>query len=304
MWLDGNLALPCKPVKKDDGGVLHQPVRKAPTIYEPSITPRPFANITRLAKVIYKMDPSPTDLFRVPVMKRHLIASLFFLVGGATLGIGCTSGPPDVPETPEAEFTPLFNGNDLDGWEVVGGEAAYRVQDDSIIGVCKKTKKNTFLRTQKTYRDFEFRAQFKWDTPGNSGIQFRSHQYPSTDEDNPSRVYGYQFELDSSARAWSGGLYEEGRRGWIVDLGKPEDSEDNNVERRNAVKLDDWNEIVIQCKANRIRTWLNGVSIVDHIDADGEFPLLEGFFALQVHAGGSGQFQWRNLRIKEFEPEE
>jgi hypothetical protein len=225
------------------------------------------------------------------------------IVGLSLVALGCAS-PPDVPDTPEAEFIPLFNGENLDGWEVVGGDAAFSVEGGDIVGVCKNTKQNTFLRTTKTYRDFEFRCQFKWDTPGNSGIQYRSHRYPDSDPDNPGRVYGYQFELDSSPRAWSGGLYEEGRRRWIVDLGSPDDEEDDNAERRAAVDLDGWNEIVIECKGNRIRTWLNGVSIVDHIDEDGEYPLLEGFFALQVHAGGTGRFRWRDPRIKELVVEE
>lgn len=223
---------------------------------------------------------------------------LSMLMAAAVLSVGCVTDTPDLPTTAEQEFKPLFNGKDLDGWEVVGGDAAFSVVDGEIVGVCKNTTKNTFLRTKKRYDDFEFRCQFKWDTPGNSGIQYRSHQRPSSDEREPGRVYGYQFELDSSARAWSGGLYEEGRRGWIINL---EGDDEQNTQKRAAVKLDDWNDVVIECKGNRIRTWLNGVNIVNYKDEDPGWALTEGFFALQVHSGGSGQFRWRNLRIKELE---
>ena len=61
------------------------------------------------------------------------------------------------------------------------------------------------------------------DVPGNSGIQFRSHQKPEDDPKNPSRVFGYQMEVDPSDRKWSGGIYDEARRGWLFDLkDKPE----------------------------------------------------------------------------------
>lgn len=227
---------------------------------------------------------------------RSLCVMLLLIVG--LIG-GCASDNPPVPTTPEAEFTPLFDGTTLDGWKVVGGDGTFKIDNGEIVGICDNTRRNTFLRTQKTYEDFEFRCQFKWDTHGNSGIQYRSHQRPSTDADAPGQVYGYQFELDPSERAWSGGLYEEGRRGWIVDL----ESEDKAF-KRDAIRLDGWNDIVIECRGNRIRTWLNGISIVSHRDTDGEFPLLEGFFGLQVHNGKSAQMRWRNLRIKEYPVEE
>ena len=225
-------------------------------------------------------------------------ASVTLLCGVLLLATGCATDNPPVPQTAETDFTPLFDGVSLDGWEVVGGDAAFRVEDGAIVGVCEDTKKNTFLRTRKTYRDFEFRCRFKWDRPGNSGIQYRSHRKPMSDPREPGRVYGYQFELDSSARAWSGGLYEEGRRGWIVNLEGEE-----KAFKREAVILDGWNDVVIECRGNRIRTWLNGVSIVNHTD-DPAWGLDDGFFALQVHAGGNGQFRWRDLRMKKLEADD
>lgn len=223
---------------------------------------------------------------------RHAAILMFAL---AWVAAGCASDNPPVPATPESDFVPLFDGQTLDGWERVGGEATYKAEDGAIVGTCDNTERNTFLRTVKTYRDFEFRCQFKWDVQSNSGIQYRSHQRPSTERRYAGQVYGYQFELDPSDRAWSGGLYEEGRRGWIVNL-----EGDDKAAKRAAINLDGWNDIVIECRGNRIRTWLNGVSIVNHRDTDGDFPLTEGFFALQVHSGSKGVMRWRNLRIKEY----
>lgn len=210
--------------------------------------------------------------------------------------LGCVlDGNPEA-EAPAAEFTPLFDGKTLDGWRSVGGDAEYLVQDKTIIGICDKTARNTFLRTEKTYSDFEFRCQFRWDHVSNSGIQYRSHQKVAKDGKETGRVYGYQFELDPSKRAWSGGLYEEGRRGWLANL-----EGEKNKAKRAAIKLDDWNDVVIRCEGNRIQTWLNGVAIVDHTDNDKDKALTEGFIALQVHSGNKGIMKWRDLKIKELD---
>lgn len=192
-------------------------------------------------------------------------------------------------------FAPLFDGKSLDGWVKVGGNAEYRVENGEIVGIGENSRPNTFLRTEKTYTDFEFRCQFKWDRPNNSGIQFRSRQKPDRQGQPNGQVFGYQFELDASKRAWSGGLFEEGRRGWLYNL-----KADDKAEKRQAIKLEGWNDIVIRCEGNRVRTWLNGVAITDYTD-EHEQALTDGFFALQVHAGGKGTMRWRNLRIKELD---
>ena len=139
--------------------------------------------------------------------------------------------------------------------------------------------------------DFELRCPFHSTPHGNSGIQYRSHQQANEEGEAVGRVYGYQYELDPSPRAWTGGLYEEGRRGWLQNL-----EGDDNTHKREAVKLEGWNDIVIRVEGNHIQTWLNGVQITDYTDEADE-ALTEGFIALQVHSGRQGGPQWRNLRL-------
>jgi 3-keto-disaccharide hydrolase len=182
----------------------------------------------------------------------------------------------------EQGFMPLWNGKDLSGWQKVGGGATYRVEGDSIVGEVGPGA-NTFLRTEKTYGDFILKLEAKLDVPGNSGIQIRSHQ-----QNGNGRVFGYQCEIDPSARAWTGGIYDEGRRGWLYPL-----SEDEKA--RKAFKAADWNEFVIQAIGPTIKTWVNGVPCADLID-----PMdMEGFIALQVHSGKQGRIRWRNIRLKD-----
>jgi len=183
----------------------------------------------------------------------------------------------------EEGFVPLFDGKTLDGWEKHGGPAVYSVEDGTILGEVRPGRGNTFLCTKKEYADFILELEVKLDVPGNSGIQFRSHIREKGD-----RVFGYQCEIDPSKRAWSGGIYDEARRGWLYSLKDKEDA-------RKAFKVDDWNKYVIKAVGNSLKTWVNDVPCADLTDdADAS-----GIIALQVHAGGQGKIRWRNIRIKE-----
>lgn len=140
---------------------------------------------------------------------------------------------------------------------------------------------NTFLLTEAAFADFELTLEVRLDLPGNSGIQFRSHQRPD------GVVYGYQCEIDPSPRAWSGGIYDEGRRGWLATLdGKPD--------AQAAFCVNGWNQYVIRAEGSRLQTWVNGVPCADVIDGADE----EGFIALQVHSGDRGRIRWRDIRIR------
>ncbi|MBN2216282.1 MAG: DUF1080 domain-containing protein, partial [Pirellulales bacterium] len=184
----------------------------------------------------------------------------------------------------EEGFVALFDGKTLDGWIKRGGGATYAVEDGTIVGRVGPGG-NTFLCTPKQYADFVLKLDLKLDVPFNSGIQFRSHARKN------GRVFGYQCEVDPSARAWSGGIFDEARRGWLAPM-------DKNEAARKAFRLDDWNEYVIRAVGPRIQTWVNGVPCADLTDAKDA----KGFIALQVHAARKGQIRWRNIRIKELNP--
>jgi len=198
-------------------------------------------------------------------------------------------------------WTSLFNGKDLDGWIQRGGKAKYRVEDGQIVGAAVPGSDNSFLCTKRDYADFILELDFKVDAKINSGVQIRSHSY-----DEPKvytlngkiykipagRVFGYQIEIDPSDRAWSGGFYEEGRRGWLQDLTK-------NDAARKAFKKLDWNHFKIECKGDSFKTWINGVPAADARDAVDA----SGFIALQVHGAPKDvkgqEVRFRNLKLKE-----
>ena len=208
-------------------------------------------------------------------MKLTIRASLFLLA--ACAAPESASPGPAAPRALE-----LFNGRDLSGWRQIG-DARWEVENGELVGSIGGGSQS-FLATEAEFSDFMLELELKNELPGNSGLQVRSHQ------NDKGKVFGYQIEIDPSERAWSGGLYDEGRRGWLFDL-------KDAPEARAAFRNGDWNHYRIELRGNRIRTWVNGGPTVDTTDeADAS-----GFIALQVHSGNNTRMRFRNLRLTKFE---
>lgn len=198
------------------------------------------------------------------------------------------------------DFNPIFNGTNLDGWIKRGGKATYVVENAVIVGTCSvKNGGNTFLCTEKEYGDFLLELEIKADKGLNSGVQIRSHCFEAEttyDFGNKlikipaNRVHGYQVEVDHNVnRRWSGGIYEEARRGWLFPLV-------TNSPASKAFKLGEWNKFRVECRGASIKTWVNDVAAADLVDAE----MLKGFIGLQVHSADKPEYQvrFRNIRIK------
>lgn len=214
-------------------------------------------------------------------------AALLFL----TQMSAATDRAADAAETEDTAirqgFVPLFDGQSLNGWVQRGGSAKYHVEGNTIVGTTVPNTPNSFLCTKETFADFELELEFRIDEGLNSGVQIRSHSLPDYKE---GRVHGYQVEIDPSERAWTGGIYDEGRRGWLYDL-------KDNTAAQQAFKHGEWNHLRIVAKGESIKTWLNGVPAADLIDGQTR----SGFIALQVHSTQSStplHVRWRRIQIK------
>jgi len=193
----------------------------------------------------------------------------------------------------EKGWTSLFDGKSLNGWKKVAGNADYKIDNGAILGTTVINSPNTFLITEKQYGDFVLELEVKInDTTANSGIQFRSNYDPNGHE-GKGKVFGYQYELDPSARRWTAGVYDEGRRDWLYPLML-------NPTAQKAFKLGVFNKVRIECIGHAIKTWINDIPaayLIDTADA-------KGVIALQVHSiGKNEQFAgekiwWKNIRIK------
>lgn len=196
------------------------------------------------------------------------------------------------PVVQDGEWRSLFNGSDLSGWTAVAGDAKFKIEDGVIVGYAKANTPNTFLITEEQFGDFILELDLKIeDLPSNSGIMARG-QYDPNARDGKGLVFGYQIEADPTPRAWSGGIYDEARRGWLYPL-------DLNPAAKSAFKMGEWNSYRIEAIGSEIKTWVNGQEIaylVDDMDAT-------GFIGLQVHSisdpkDEGNKTYFRNIRIQ------
>lgn len=187
------------------------------------------------------------------------------------------------------KWVSLFDGKTFKGWNQKNGQAKYTIEKGEIVGSTVANTPNSFMCTDQEYGDFILELDLKVDNSMNSGIQIRS--LSKSDYQN-GRVHGYQIEIDPSDRAWSGGIYDEARRGWLYNL-------NFNPEGKKAFRKDEWNHYRIEAIGNVIRTWINGIATAHVIDD----MTPKGFIALQVHAIGKDakegtQIRWKNIKIQ------
>jgi hypothetical protein len=173
---------------------------------------------------------------------------------------------------------PLFDGQTLAGWSNPYSWGKARVEDGEIRLTADK---KFFLVTNREFGDFEFEGEVKVpEGPANSGFMFRCHV-------EPDKVHGYQAEVDPSERQWAGGLYDEGRRGWLHPL-------KDDPKARAAFDRAAWNRFRIRCVGDHIQIFVNGVPTTDYRDAMDLF----GPIGLQHHGEKGQTYRFRNLRIQ------
>ncbi len=213
------------------------------------------------------------------------------------------------------EMKSLFNGKDLTGWD--GDPRLWSVKDGVIHGETTAENAaagNTFLIWKEgKVKDFELRLSFRCNATNNSGIQYRSKHITDDKVRNKWVVRGYQHELRNEVNFpnTSSFIYDEGgKRGRICLVGEKAswEKDGKKVESTSLIdqegfkklfKLDDWNDVVIVAKGNRIQHYLNDHIILDFTDNAPDLALTEGIVAVQLHAGKPMWVEFKNIRLKD-----
>ncbi len=210
-------------------------------------------------------------------MKRHACILLLAAAAAALL----PAQLPKATRPPGEDWIQLFNGKDLSGWNAVGKEE-WTVADGVLIGRAV-TKEYGYLETAKDYRNFMLSLKFKCIGTGNSGVYFHTRFKPGTADVSQ----GAQFEIDCTIGRHTGGVYGFGRA-WIVWPAP---------ENETVVRQNEWNEMLVIVNGNRYFSRLNGVPMVDFTDP--RAPFLTGTIALQLHSGGEGHMQFKDIWVRE-----
>jgi hypothetical protein len=211
-------------------------------------------------------------------MKRVLLWSGLFAALGV-LGVGALAQ--SKPKLPGEDWVSLFNGSDLAGWTKIGNES-WTVENGLIHGK-GLTKDYGYLQTEKPYKDFQLTLRFKCVGDGNSGVFFHTAFKTGTAE----ITQGLQFEIDCTMMHHTAGIYGDGRQ-WIVWP---------SPENEGVVRMGEWNDYLLEVVGNHYRSRLNGVQMVDFTDPKPKS--FDGPLALQLHAGGRGNMEFKDIWVRD-----
>lgn len=182
-----------------------------------------------------------------------------------------------ITQTPT--YQSLFNGQNLDGWQIYGTEKWY-VEDGLLVCESGPDAGYGYLGTDQKFKNFELIVDFQQEANGNSGIFIRSSV-------EGTKITGWQAEV-APPGSNTGGIYESYGRGWLI---KPDPALDKHL------KMGEWNTMRITAKDNVVTTYLNGQQMIQ-ID-DEKIGAATGQICLQIHDGGGIKVRWRNLKIRD-----
>ena len=207
-----------------------------------------------------------------------------------------------------ASDAPLFNGKNLDGWEITGDGQWTVMADGTLLaqrtadvrkllepGATFTTKQDygawennqSWLYTKRNdFAEFDLHVEFWTRTNGNSGISIRDSSRakygitsPPDYKRTPSKI-GYEIQINNRYRDPhpTGSIYG------FADA-KP-----------GAMREDDWNSLDISSRNDKISIRLNGKLVAEHA-GDPARPKT-GPIGLQLHDQFS-VVMFRNIRIRE-----
>jgi len=209
---------------------------------------------------------------------------LFSILAFASLVLPLTA------ETSTPPAKPLFDGKTLQGWKTVNPKFAkkWTVVEGVITSGDGKAKipANTYLATTKEYGDFEFRCSFRISGDHKTGLINSGIQYRSAVHDG--KIIGYQADI---GKGYWGDIYDEHRRNRPLVKG-------DMTKLKPKLKEDGWNTYLIRCRGNHHELYINGVKACDYIEKDPKIPA-KGVIAVQIHSGGAGKVEFRDLTITE-----
>lgn len=219
---------------------------------------------------------------------------------------GCKT--PKAKSGREDGFVRIFDGKTLQNWE--GDPAYWKVENGVLVGTVTPAtilKRNTFIIWRGGLTaDFELKVEYRVTAGGNSGINYRSEEV----KDVPFALKGYQADIDG-ANKYTGQNYEERGRTFLALRGqkvlleqgkKPiiEATLANSDSLKRFIKTDEWNEVHLIVKGNKMQHYINGVLMSEVLDNDVAIRKMEGLLGVQVHVGPPMKIEYRNFRLKNY----
>lgn len=178
-------------------------------------------------------------------------------------------------ESLEVVPEPIFNGKDLSGWKAGADSPFWKVVDGVLVGQNDEALKGNVLFTEKSYHDFVFECEVRWEGHIDSGVMLRKPELQCQIGISGS----LKKDMTCSFYVGKGGYPEAGQA-----KGKDE-----------VLKLGDWNKIRIEARGNTFKVSLNGKLVTEFTDPTYAEAAPLG---LQIHPKLPMKVEYRNIRAK------
>lgn len=174
------------------------------------------------------------------------------------------------------QFENIMPGKNLEGWKMLWSDDGRWYYDGDVL-VGTDVRSNSWLFTEKSYRDFILQLEFKWQEGANGGV-----------------IYRYPWPADTGKRP--GGPQARAEETQIIfnDIEEPGALHGQMRVRKGIGKPADWNLYEMYCYDDRIAVYINGTKVTDWHNAVSR----EGAVGIQSLGAGS-TMRYRNIEIKE-----
>ena len=177
-------------------------------------------------------------------------------------------------------FLNLFNGENLDGWTIMGDPGGWSIEDGIIRS--EGLRGGDWLRFNEPQSDFILKLDWKVSGNGNSGVFIRA-----AEEGRPWET-GYEIQISNEPRDdlhCTCSLY-----GYAAVDPRPDESADS------------WHTFEIHARGPRITVFSDGLKCTELDQAKSEATRekpLTGFVGIQdSHAGEGSYVEYRNILLK------
>lgn len=206
-------------------------------------------------------------------MSERALAPIAFRMASGQVALGGIRALPMHPPKDDEGWTPIFDGESLDGW-YASENGTWTIEDGVITSGGKRSH---LFSPRGDYRNFEVRAQIKIEEGSNSGLYFRA----AKGEGWPD---GYEAQINAS-------FPDPQKTGSLYNL---------SPLRTALMAANAWFEYRVRCEdvaeGTRIRIWVEGVLVNDFVDKERRHAT--GHIGLQQHHEGS-VVQCAKLEIRE-----
>ncbi|WP_299462505.1 DUF1080 domain-containing protein [uncultured Gimesia sp.] len=200
--------------------------------------------------------------------------------------------PLSAEEHCDSDFVSIFNGKNLDGWK--GATDGYFAEDGMLIS---KKDSGGNLFTDKEYKNFVLRFDFKLEPGANNGIGF--HVPMDLNKNSPAYA-GKEIQiLDDSAEKYAK-LQKYQYHGSLYGTAA--------AERGHLKPVGEWNTQELLVDGNKVKVTLNGTTILDFDMTDAkkngtmdgkDHPGLKRESGHLCLCGHGAKIEFKNMRIKE-----